>query len=923
MRAWLLIQLASLVIWSVAPSGAAAQIRGEAIPGEPFGVAEVTLPVGGDPSLHPGSVDVQDAAGRVFYPVISSGRLRDLLGGIAGDREQATTSRRSVLFLFRGEGPLNLTLHVPERTEFVLTPRPGRPREYRRLLFQWWREYNAAARQQVRDGDYPPLVETYLTSLLGRRLGLDPPLLTRIGEEKPNELQQTFQLLLGMESLRAATMRATMAAPATANEVASQPVPTEIAWLPVAANPDPQVVAEPIALHVPETCFYVRYGSFSNYLWMDRLMSDNGGDVGSMITLRGHNAQLSSRLQTQLALQKSVLAELLGDQVISDVALIGRDLYLREGAAIGILFEQRNALLGGNFSRDRTGILARERERGATEETVQIAGRDVSFLSTPDNRIRSFYAVDGDYHLFTTSRWIVEAFYEAGEGKQTLGQSPEFLFARTTLPLEREDTIFAFFSSAFFRGLVSPQYQVELARRMRAVTDMELIQLAQLSARAEGYPADTIQQLVEAGMLPEGFDQRPDGSGAIVGPQEIIDSRRGARGYFVPIPDVPLTAVTPSEAQSYAARAAYYATNWRRLDPLMVGVKRFSLDAEGRERIVIDAHGAPLDDSKYARITSMLGPPTRQKITNPPGTIISAQAALRGGMLFPGIQPHLLFLGILDHPPLTDLRPTGILKALRILQTTPGYLGAWPRAGFLDSLPIDLDGVPDEFGFSRLPFGIWRRQSVDGFSVLSLDRELLAGVTPHLSVEDVEDPAQIRLTVGDLSTSQLAGFVNSLYYDRARQASLGNTRLLHAVSQQLHVPREQALAVAENLLDAKLVCTLGGEYELVEHPGKLARWQSTKWPVAGDVLPDDYVAPLLGWFRGLESSLVKYEDRLILHTSVDMQRKKSEPKVELPLFNLFGGKKRAGGQNEPRESEAIPPPGQDAPPPTRKNGRDF
>lgn len=929
MRSWLLATLWAVVV-QVALSGvspvdiAAAPIRTEAVLGEPYGVAEVTLPVDVDQSLNPGSIDIEDADGRVFFPVITTGRLRELLGGVLGDQQPAT-ARRTVLFLFRGAGPLRVTLYVPGKTEFVVTPEAGRPREYRRMLFHWWREYNAAARQQVRDGDYPPLVETYLTSLLGRRLGLDPPLLTRVTEEKPNELQQTLQLLLGMESLRAATMRATMAGPAGTLEVANQPVPTEIAWLPVAATPDPNVVAEPIAMHVPESCFYIRYGSFSNYLWMDRLMSDHGGDIGSMITQRGHNARLSARVQTQLTLQKTALAELLGDQVISDVALIGRDLYLREGAAIGIVFEQRNALLGGNFTRDRAASLAREKERGATDETVQIAGRDVSFLSTPDNRIRSFYAVDGAYHLFTTSRWIVEAFFAAGEGKQALGRSPEFLYARTTLPVEREDTIFAFFSSTFFRGLVRPQYQIELARRMRAVTDMELIQLAQLAARAEDAPSDTIPQLVEAGLLPEGFDHRPDGTGAVLGPSEILDSQRGARGFFTPIPDVPLTAVTPSEAQAYAARAAYYATSWRRLDPLMVGVKRFALDDQGRERLVIDAHGAPLDDAKYSRITSMLGPPTRQKIATPPGTIISAQAAVRGGTRFPGVQPHLLFLGILDHPPLTDLAPGGILKTLRILKTTPGYLGSWPRSGFLDSLPLDLDGVPDDFGFSRLPFGIWRRQSADGFSVLALDRQLLADVTPHLRVEEVADPAQIRLAIGDLSTSQLAGYVNSLYYDRARQVSYGNARLLHTLSQQLRVPREQALQVAESLLDAELVCTVGGEYQLVDSPGGLARWQSTAWPAASGhdaPIPQDYTAPILNWFRGLESSVVKYDDRLILHTSVDMQRQKAESKVELPLFNLFGGKKRPGGKDEPRESEAIVPPDKDEPP-ARKTGRDF
>ncbi len=47
---------------------------------------------------------------------------------------------------------------------------------------------------------------------------------------------------------------------------------------------------------------------------------------------------------------------------------------------------------------------------GAKLESVRIAGRPVTFLSTPDNRLRSFYASDGNFHLITTSRTIVEWF---------------------------------------------------------------------------------------------------------------------------------------------------------------------------------------------------------------------------------------------------------------------------------------------------------------------------------------------------------------------------------------------------------------------------------------------------------------------------------------------------------------------------------
>src|SRR5690606_8314376 len=111
------------------------------------------------------------------------------------------------------------------------------------------------------------------------------------------------------------------------------------------AVPTADVVIEPIAMHVPEECFYLRFSSFDNYLWFRRFIEQNGGSANRLVTLRGHDTMLNQKAQGQLGLRETALAELLGNRLISDVALIGRDLYLREGGAIGILFEARNELL--------------------------------------------------------------------------------------------------------------------------------------------------------------------------------------------------------------------------------------------------------------------------------------------------------------------------------------------------------------------------------------------------------------------------------------------------------------------------------------------------------------------------------------------------------------------------------------------------
>ena len=242
---------------------------------------------------------------------------------------------------------------------------------------------------------------------------------------------------------------------------ATEPLPTRSVTESVETPATNDVKVEEIALHVPEECFYVRFGNFPNYLWFSRLLREFGGDLRTLIAMRGLDYGLNARQEQQLVLKESGLAELLGPQVIADVALVGQDMFMREGAAIGIMFQARsNFGLGSDFRSQRAAALKANKD--ATESTVDVGGHKVSFLSTPDNRIRSFYAVDGDFHFVTTSRALVARFYEAGAGERALGKSDEFRLARAEVPLERDDTVFAYLSAEFFQNLLGPHYRIEM-----------------------------------------------------------------------------------------------------------------------------------------------------------------------------------------------------------------------------------------------------------------------------------------------------------------------------------------------------------------------------------------------------------------------------------------------------------------------------
>ena len=843
-----------------APATVVAQrLEAQAIPGRPFGVAAITLPPQAEPWI-------EEQNDRVFYPAFSSGVLTRLLAG--DDDASGGSGVKSVLFLFTGDAPLQLTVRGTQPTTISLRPEPQPPRVQTRLLQRWWREFNNSASDLTRKGDYPPLVQEYLTSMLGQRLGLRPPILTRITQGASDD-QQVFDVLLGTERLHLAKLRESIVAPRDAGP-ANQPIPQQVSWRPppIALTNMPEM--EPMARHVPEECFYIRFGTFDNYLWLEDLLTSYGGDIGRMVKARGQEAKAGDRIRKQISLPQTVLAKVFGSQLIEDVALIGRDLYMQDGAAIGVLFQAKNGtLLSVSINQQRNQALAAERKAGATLETVKIGGRDVSLLSTPDNRIRSFYAIDGKYHLVSTSRQIIERFLEAGEGKRAIGDLPEFQRARTVMPLSRNDLIFAFMSTRFLSGLLAPQYQIELNRRMQALVDLELVSLAQLAAAAEKHPATTMEDLIAGGFLPAGFGRQADGSGPIIEADRVIDSLRGARGTFLPIPDVDLEQATAAENAKYVALAQTQLERWQQLDPIMAAIRREELGGK-RERMTVEANISPVAEAKYGKYLSVLGPPVTQKVVPRAGDIIYGQASVTGGQFSALVPPHLLFFGVQDAAVPTDvIAAGGILQWLRTLQNVPGYLGGWPKPVFIDWLPLFRGNQVTPDGYSRLPFDVWRWQG-DGFSVLSFQREILDAVVPQLLIAESDDPAQFRLHVGDLSQSQFKDAINVLYHQRAWQTSVANTKLLHSLTQQLRVPPEQSLAVAEKLLDTHLVCPLGGKYELVEAGGRRA-WRSTAWATSGD-LPVDYQAPLLQWFRGVDASLTKSGDQLIIRSQIEMQR---------------------------------------------------
>ena len=863
-------------------------VRAEALLGAPFGIARVTVPL--SPDAEPLTIEAQgylvkEENGRIMFPAINPGGIASRIRS-QFDGGSSNLPRQLTLHIpFVGRERLELAVRGTEMHRVVVTP-ARRPRLHRLWLRRWWTSYLEMTNRQRKLGDYPPIVETYLSHMLSWRLNFAIP---TAGLHKPprhSTPRAALELIVGTESLRQTVMTDTLVG--RPRESANEPVPEPPEWF-VNAEVLPAngpVEDESFASHVPEECFLVRFGNFRNYLWLKHLSEQYGGELGRMLRLRGHTTGASQRMQRQLGLRESALAKILGDKVIADIGLIGQDLYLNEGAAIGVLFQARNALLGIDLKKQRAAALQREQDLAAAETTLTIGGNEVSLVSTPGNELRSFYAVDGAYHLVTTSRRMVERFYEAGKGVRSLAHAPGFAQARMELDQGQKDRVFVFMSSSFFRQLISPAYQIELRRRLRAATDIQLVKLARRAAQAEGLAATSPEELSQEGYLLPHFSHRPDESRLLDENGRIYDSIRGSLGTFLPVPDVQIHAVTPEEAARYDELVGFVQSNWQQADPLSLSLVRAPPDAENVETVDIRARMLPFHSEQYERITSLLGAPSAERITPAPGDIVTAQAIVRGGLMRPHIGEHHLFLGVQDLPPHEPLPTSKLRRTLRLLTRTPGYLGAWPQPGWLDALPLVGRRLPDIDGYTSLPLGLWRRQ-FEGFSVLSFAHPILRSVTPHLELEDTDVPAQVRIHVGDLQQAKIQPWINDLYFHRARLTTLGNLRLMHTLNQQLGVPRVDCRRVAENLLNVGLECSLAGDYELKTVDEGFKVWTSDALSPRR-ATPDQYRAPPLSWLRGLDASLVMLDDRLDLDATIRISGDQNEQEEGSTITDLFG-----------------------------------
>ncbi|QEF98489.1 hypothetical protein Mal15_25410 [Stieleria maiorica] len=826
-------------------------------------------------------------------------------------------------FLVNGQEPLDVTLMTRDEVllERVDVKLVGQVAALAPLKSRWWKSFSKIPDEL---GDEQKLFRRSLAAMLARRYAVASPWPVphdddgQQGSGLEAQFERAVGMLFGMESVKLAMQEDVTLNESTRTEIADQPVPPKPRLASVAIPAFQDIAIEPMAMHVPEECFYLRTGSLDNYKNLRQFLTGWGGDLSDVVNSGSLDRRTRDKIEFQLALAPAHTASGTFDQLISDMALVGCDPLFSDGAAVGVAFEAVDSFqLADEIKRQRRQMLDRFPE--VSERRLNVANHRVSLLSTDDNRVRSFYAIDGKYHLVTNSQSLLNRFFQAGRGDRSLGKLREFRYARRKADAAGHQFAFLYLSDPFFQNLVSPHYRIELTRRSRAAQELQQFRLAKLLAKSEGIDTASIDELVKAKLLPRGFGDRADGSRPIQMDDRFQDSLRGVPGAFLPIPDVPIDKATRSEVIAYRGFVRDYNREWRRVDPVTVVFTEKENSAPGMRRIGIEIVITPYARQKYALLERHLADPGRRRFAADDRDLLSVDTAVR---MRRGSPAHLLYIGLRDDQvafemnngqvrlldqeqdaTFAKLRSFGVISPpstdiLRMLasvllngqplpeHTTPRSPPPPPRSLMPWSTAALPFGSPPAgqlfyyfaWGIANLPPGgasaakyLKMIESRGDLTTVAMQPDLRDEVFHGISRENIANPPKVRLRMRSLSGADIEPYIQAYTYLASRQTSYQNARFLADLTDWLNLPTQESQGVIESLLNAKIACPLGGAFQLKQVAGR-TDCVGTAWNESSlyqlHQTPETWKFPFLDWLREMD---LRFDlDQNTLHAKVDL-----------------------------------------------------
>ena len=881
--------------------------RAEMTNGKPYGVGMVEF--SRKQALDSGwyfdqTIEVKCRQCKVWLPAVTERMATELKPSAETTDDEA---RLRVYFIYTGRFPKSVQVAFSGDAQISVETQRTASDQARHavLLNEWWQ----ALSDQTNRGHSTPLLEASndFIAVLGGHFNLPIRKREASPSERTSQLESQFErtlgMLLGFESIRLAMMTDDATEP-VGNSPAEFPLPSPVNVVGVRI-PELGLHAshrtESIASMVPKDCFYVRCGSIRTYTWLRQLSINWGGSLNEIVTSPSLDTDVRGRIEAQLGVNSQQLLELGLDEHLSDLALIGTDVFFEEGAGIGVVLEAKPGHEADAERAVQQLRTAARKRSGATLRTETMNGHSVSVMGTEDHRVRSFFLRNGRYLFVTNSRELMRAFLNLKRSNQSLASLREYQYADANSPAAGQSDVKIYLSDPFFRRITSPAFRLELNRRRLAAKDCRKLEIAALVSSALGFTSSSCQSLVDNQFLHPDFGLHPDGSRVELVANEAMDSLRGRVGTFVPVADMKTDKANNNELHAYQKFAQRYREEWPAMDPVFACIQNESL-AVGIDRIHLSIHVTPYARKEYGFLARYLASAT------------STQVAIQGNELM-GVSAHLhnnsrqfyAHLGLCDGEIPFRVRrgelvreegssSGNLVQQQSFAAVTPaGRDGLELLAGLVKSLQNRDPKLTSQNPSPPLPPSATLSQGLNPFimlrgvlnpagvvlqlgdfaihglidlaklnsihedaawSIYAANSKLRDQVRERLLQKDAMKPSQIHLQAGGIEQAAIAPYLHAYSYCDARQRSADNAAWLNRWTNGLHADHEVFREGLERALNGSLKCPLGGQFELQKKPGSTTLWTSSAWNETSLALvqdvPPEYRFPFLQWLKKLE-----------------------------------------------------------------------
>lgn len=329
------------------------------------------------------------------------------------------------------------------------------------------------------------------------------------------------------------------------------------ALLAASGNPDPKLDA--LAAAIPHDQHAVFLPSFDALMTVLDETTDEGLPIFRSIQPRSEDARLIQRYERQLCLPRTMLARVLGPQVIRSVAVTGSDPYFPTGTDVAILFQASEAAgLKTLLSKQAIamGLASKAKRQSGTIDGIAYEG-----VLSADRSISSYIATVGDFVLVTNS--LAQLSRLAAVQTKTapsLASLDEFRFFRARYPAGTSDeTAFLFLSDATIRRWCGPEWRIATSRRLRAGAIMADLTAAYAADLVAGLPEGTSRAITANSSMHVPMSTIGE---LTLAPTGIASSVYGHTSFLTPIAELGLKEVTPAEAAAYKRWRDTYQRNW-------------------------------------------------------------------------------------------------------------------------------------------------------------------------------------------------------------------------------------------------------------------------------------------------------------------------------------------------------------------------